>query len=69
MKIRTLIIIYFVALATGAVYKYVLFLIQPETFSHINSAILELTIVSAIVTAGVAIFYMFRRKRMMEDEN
>lgn len=68
MNIRTLFLIYFVAFAAGAIYKYVLYLFQPDTFTHINSAVIELTIVSAFVTAGVAIFYMLRRKRMM-DEN
>ena len=66
MNIRTLFLIYFAAFAAGAIYKYVLYLFQPDTFTHINSAVIELTIVSALVTAGVAIFYMLRKKREMD---
>ena len=68
MKVRTLVLTYFVAFAAGAVYKFLLYLVQPESFTHINSAVIELTIVSALVTAGVAIFYMVRQKRKLEDE-
>ncbi|HKL14562.1 MAG TPA: hypothetical protein VJ915_02950 [Balneolaceae bacterium] len=68
MKVRTLVLTYFVAFAAGAVYKFLLYLVQPESFTHINSAVIELTIVSALVTAGVAIFYMLRQKRKLEDE-
>jgi len=68
VKVRTLVLTYFVAFAAGAVYKFLLYLVQPESFTHINSAVIELTIVSALVTAGVAIFYMLRQKRKLEDE-
>jgi len=68
VKVRTLVLTYFVAFAAGAAYKLLLYLIQPESFTHINSAVIELTIVSALVTAGVAIFYMLRQKRKLEDE-
>jgi hypothetical protein len=69
VKIRTLLLIYFAAFAAGAFYKYVQYLIQPGSFSHLNSTVIELTIVSAFVTAGVALFYMLRKKRMAKNED
>lgn len=68
MKVRTLLFIYITAFAAGALYKYILYLFQPESFTHINSAVIELTIVSALVTAAVSIVYLLRQKRMMEDK-
>lgn len=68
MNVRTLLLIYFAAFAAGAIYKYVQYLFVPESFTHINSAVVELTVVSALVTAGVAIFYMLRQKRIAEEE-
>ena len=68
MNIRTLLLIYFAAFAAGAVYKYVLYLFQPDTFTHINSAVLELSIVSALVTAGMAILYILKKKKAMQED-
>ena len=68
MKIRTLLFIYVAAFAAGAFYKYILYLFQPDSFTHINSAVTELTIVSALVTAVVSIVYLLRQKRIMEDK-
>jgi len=63
-----LLFIYIAAFAAGAFYKYVLYLFKPDSFTHINSAVIELTIVSALVTAVVSIVYLFRQKRIMEDK-
>lgn len=68
MKIRTLLFIYIAAFAAGAFYKYVLYLFQPDSFTHINSVVIELTIVSALVTAAVSVIYLLRKKRMMESK-
>lgn len=68
MKIRTLLLIYFAAFAAGGTYKFILYLIRPDSFSHLNSTVIELTIVSAFVTAGVALFYMLRKKKMAQNE-
>lgn len=67
MKVRTLLLIYIAAFTAGAIYKYVQYLIEPESFSHLNSTVLELTVVSALVTVGVAIFYLLRKKKMMQN--
>lgn len=67
MKVRTLLQIYIAAFAAGAIYKYILYLFQPDTFTHINSAVIELAVVSALVTTGVGLFYMFRQKREIKD--
>lgn len=67
MKIRTLLFIYVAAFAAGAIYKYFQYLIQPESFSQLNSTVIELTVVSALVTVGVAIFYMLRKKKMLKN--
>lgn len=68
MKIRTLLLIYLVAFLAGAIYKYILYLIQPDSFVHINSTVIELSIVSAIVTAALSFFYMIKQKKMRESE-
>ncbi|WP_340104401.1 hypothetical protein [Rhodohalobacter sp. 8-1] len=68
MKIRTLLLIYIAAFTAGALFKYIQYLIQPESFSHLNSTVIELTVVSALVTVGVAIFYMLKKKKMMQED-
>ncbi|MFO7847375.1 MAG: hypothetical protein R6V27_12490 [Balneolaceae bacterium] len=69
MNIRTVIIIYAAAFIAGAVYKFLLYLFQPDSFTHINTVIAELTIVSAIVTAVISIFYMLRLKKKQDEKN
>lgn len=69
MKIRTILLIYIAAFVAGAFYKYVLYLFQPDSFTHINSAVIELTIVSALVTAVLSVIYLLRQKRMMDNED
>lgn len=68
MKIRTLLLIYIAAFTAGALFKYIQYLIQPESFSHLNSTVVELTVVSALVTVGVAIFYMLKKKKMLQED-
>ena len=67
MNIRLLILTYMVAFFAGAIFKTLLYIIQPESVDDLNSTVLELTIVSALVAAGVSIFYMFKAKQR-EDE-
>ena len=69
MNIRTIIVIYAAAFIAGALYKILLYLFQPDSFTHINTAIAELTIVSAIVTAVISIFYMFRLKNQQDEKD
>lgn len=67
MKIRTLLLIYLAAFFAGAIYKCILYFIQPDSFVHLNSTVIELTIVSAIVTAVISIFYMLNEKKKMQN--
>lgn len=68
MKIRTLLLIYLAAFLAGAIYKYIQYLIQPDSFTHINSTVIELSIVSAIVTVAVSFFYIIKQKKMRQSE-
>lgn len=67
MKIRTILLIYLAAFLAGAIYKYLLYLIQPDSFVHINSTVVELSVVSAIVTVAVSFFYMIKQKKLRES--
>lgn len=67
MNIRIVILIYLVAFIAGAFFKTIQYLIQPESIENLNSAVLELTIVSTLVAAGVSLFYLLKLKRDKED--
>lgn len=62
-------IIYLAAFAAGTLYKVLLYYFQPQTFTHFNTAVIELTVASAIVTVGVILFHVIREKRNHTNEN
>lgn len=68
MNIRILILTYMAAFIAGAFFKIVQYFIQPESVNDLNSTVVELTLVSALVAAGVSIFYMFKAKQRDNDK-
>lgn len=48
------------AFVAGTIFKTIQYRIQPDKVADLNSTVIELTIVSVIVTVFVSIFYMFR---------
>lgn len=68
MNIRILILTYLAAWMAGAIFKTVQYWIQPESMAGFNAIVIELTIVSAIVTFGVSLFYMFRQNKNTEHK-
>ncbi len=63
MKLRTLIFIYLAAFIAGAAFKALQYVIQPDEVADFNNVVLELTIVSVVVTLAVSIFYSYKKKK------
>jgi len=69
VKFRLLLLTYFTAFAAGAVFKYILYLLNPANVADFNTTIVELTFVSVVVTGVVAIFYMYKASQKKKNRD
>lgn len=66
VKIRFIFLTYGIALAAGALFKTIQYLIDPDSVESFNGVVLELTIASVVVASAVTLFYLLKERRRKE---